>query len=95
MTPDEWDQIGREAYRDLKAYFLERAVRTPAEALGRELYSVPFEPYARVRQQMLNVLRLVNEARREAGREPLPPAVLRYRRRIVRPFDPASVRDLA
>jgi hypothetical protein len=95
---DRWHarvQIGREAYRDLKAYFLERAVRTPAEALGRELYAVPFESYARVRQQMLNVLRLVNEARRKAGRELLPPAVLRYRRRIVRPFDPVSVRDVA
>src|SRR5205807_3041354 len=80
---DKWHarvQIGREAYRDLKAYFLEKAVRTPAEALGRELYTVPFEPYARVRQQLLNVLRLVNDARRKAGRDPLPPTVLRYQR---------------
>ena len=49
---DKWHsrvQIGQEAYRDLKAYFVEKAVRTPAEALGRELYTVPFEPYARVR----------------------------------------------
>src|SRR5262249_25541949 len=90
---DRWHarvQIGREAYRDLKAYFLERAVRTPGEALGRELYAVPFEPYARVRQQLLNVLRLVNEARRRAGEESLQPTVLRYRRRIVKPFDAAG-----
>ena len=92
---DKWHsrvQIGQEAYRDLKAYFLERAVRTPAEALGRELYAVPFEPYARVRQQMLNVLRLLNDARRRAGEESLPPTVLRYQRRIVKPFDAAEVR---
>jgi hypothetical protein len=92
---DKWHsrvQIGQEAYRDLKAYFLERAVRTPAEVLGRELYTVPFEPYARVRQQMLNVLRLLNDARRRAGDESLPPTVLRYQRRIVKPFDAAEVR---
>ncbi len=95
---DRWHarvQIGREAYRELKAYFLERASRAPAEALAHELYAVPFEPYARVRQQMLNVLRLVNDARRRAGRDPLPPTVLRYRRRIVRPFEPVSLEDVA
>ena len=95
---DKWHarvQIGREAYRDLKAYFLERSVRTPADLLGRELYTVPFEPYARVRQQMLNVLRLVNEARRQAGCEHLPPTVLRYQRRIVKPFDPTPMKDVA
>jgi hypothetical protein len=95
---DKWHarvQIGREAYRDLKAYFQERAVRTRAEVLARELYTVPFEPYARVRQQMLNVLRLVNEARRQAGCEHLPPTVLRYQRRIVKPFDPTPMKDVA
>jgi hypothetical protein len=95
---DKWHarvQIGREAYRDLKAYFLERAVRTPAEELGRVLYAVPFEPYARVRQQLLNVLRPMNGARRRAGLGALPPTVLRYQRRIVRPFDPAEVRQVA
>jgi hypothetical protein len=59
------------------------------------LYTVPFEPYARVRQQMLNVLRLVNEARRKAGSEHLPPTVLRYQRRIVKPFDPTPIKDVA
>ncbi len=92
---DKWHsrvQIGRKAYRDLKGYFVERAVRTPADVLSRELYTVPFEPYARVRQQLLNVLRLVNKARRRAGDESLPPTVLRYQRRIVKPFDAAAVR---
>jgi hypothetical protein len=95
---DKWHarvQIAREEYGELKAYFLEKAVRTPAETLGRELYTVPFEPYARVRQQLLNVLRLVNDARKAAGREPLPGTVLRYRRRIVRPFEGALMCDPA
>src|SRR4051794_33611178 len=37
-------QIAREAYRELRAYFLERA-RYPAEVLGRDFYTLPFEPY--------------------------------------------------
>jgi len=80
-------QIGRERFRELKAYFLERAPRLPSEQLGRELYCVPFEPYAPVRKQLLGLLRLVNKRRMTAGLSPLGPEVLRYRRRIVRPFE--------
>jgi hypothetical protein len=85
-------QIGRERYRELRAYFVEMATRRSVESLGRELYTVPFEPYAPVRQQMLNVLRLVNRARKQAGFEPVPPDVLRYRRQIVKPFQAAALR---
>jgi hypothetical protein len=70
---------------------LELAAYRSAESLGRELYNLPFEPYAPVRQQMLNILRLVNKKRKEAGYELLPPTVLRYQRRIVRPFGPVVV----
>lgn len=87
-------QIGREVYRELKAWFLELATRRSAEALGRELYKVPFEPYAPVRQQMLNILRLVNRARKAAGLASLSPKVLRYRRRIVKPFETEVPRRL-
>ena len=80
-------QIAREKYRDLKSYFLELATRRSVEELGREFFNVPFEPYAPIRRQLLNVLRLVNAKRQEAGLAKVPPTVLRYRRRIVRPFD--------
>jgi hypothetical protein len=83
-------QIARERYRDLKAYFLEMATRHSIERFGRELWSIPFEPYAPVRRQMLNIIRLVNRARQAARLDPLSPTVLRYRRQIVRPFEPIS-----
>jgi hypothetical protein len=38
---------------------------------------------------MLNLLRLINQARGEAGFEKIPTSVLRYRRRIVKPFEVA------
>ena len=80
-------QIARQHYLAMKAYFLDVARRYSAEELSRQLYCVPFEPYAPVRQQMLNVLRVVNERRRGAGLAVLSPRVLRYRRRIVKPFE--------
>jgi hypothetical protein len=91
IPDDSWHvrvQIGRERYRDLKGYFLELATNRPAEVLGRELHNLPFEPYAPVRQQLLNILRLVNKTRQSAGRERVPSDVLRFHRRIVRPFEP-------
>jgi len=91
VRDDKWRvrvQIGREPYRDLGAYFLDIAPRRTAEQLGRELYNLPYEPYAPVRQQLLNLLRMVNNTRKATGLEVVSPKVLRYRRNIVRPFDP-------
>lgn len=79
-------QIAREAYRDLKAQLLDIACRRTSEQLGREFWNIPWEPYAPIRRQCLNLLRLVNERRKEAGTDPLAADVIRYRRRIVRPF---------
>ena len=86
-------QIQRNTYEEMKAYFIDRATRRSAEQLGEELYNVPFEPYAPVRQQMLNILRLINKFRRAAGQESVCPSVLRYRRRIVKPFEPLNIGD--
>ena len=80
-------QIAREHYLAMKAYFRDVATHRSAAEFGRELYCVPFEPYAPVRQQMLNVLGVVNARRRRAGLEAVSPRVLRYRRRIVKPFE--------
>lgn len=80
-------QIGREEYLDLKAYFLDIACRRSKEQLGLMLYCLPYEPYAPIRQQLLNIVRLVNEKRKATGKVPISPKVLRYRRRIVRPFE--------
>ncbi|MCY2968472.1 MAG: hypothetical protein NT069_33410 [Planctomycetota bacterium] len=80
-------QIGRERYKELRDYFVSIACHTSAERLSQQLFLVAYEPYAPIRRQLLNILRLVNERRREAGYSGLPPKVLRYRRNIVKPFE--------
>jgi hypothetical protein len=86
-------EIDRNNYNALKAYFLDLAVHRSAANLAAEFAQVPFEPYAPVRRQLLNILRSVNRARKEAGYEQLPFSTLRYRRRIVRPFEPIDSGD--
>lgn len=80
-------RLDDERYRELKAYFLERASHRTAASLGDELRSLPFEPYAPVRRQLFIILRGMNRARRAAGYQPVPWTALRLRRRIVRPFE--------
>ena len=87
-------RIDEESYRDLLAYFLDIAQRRTAVQIADDLYHVPYEPYAPVRQQMLRILRLVNQSRKAAGLETLGYDVLRYRRKIVRPFEPVGT-DMA
>jgi len=48
--------------------------------------SLPFEPYAPVRRQLLNLLRAVNRERGRAGFELLTTSALRLSRRGVKPF---------
>jgi hypothetical protein len=73
-------------FKRLKAYFLEIAVHRSADSLERELGSLPFEPYAPVRRQLLAVLRAVNRERKRAGFEPVPKTCFRFVRRVCRPF---------
>ncbi len=82
-------QIARKEFRDLCGDFLEKACHRSAESLAAELFRLPYEPYAPVRRQQLNLLRLINKKRQHAGFEKLSPSVLRYKRRIVLPFDAA------
>ena len=81
-------QIERELYKGLKAYLIDIAPHRSAVWLAAEFRDLPFEPYAPVRQQLLNLLRYTNRRRQAAGLPTLGPAVLRYRRSIVRPFEP-------
>ncbi len=83
-------QIGRERYRELRAYMLEIACHRTRDVLAQEFWNVPFEPYAPVRKQLLNLLRLVNAERQSAGYEKVSPTALRLRRRIVKPFGTAT-----
>jgi hypothetical protein len=60
-------QIEREKYTQLKAYFLDFAAKRSVESLGLEIFNLPYEPYAPVRQQLLNLVRLINKRRHTAG----------------------------
>lgn len=85
-------RIETKRYRELKSYFTGLATHRTADKLAAEFWAVPFEPYAPIRRQLLNILRAVNRARQAAGYEKLRYSVLRYKRRIVRPFEPPTDR---
>jgi hypothetical protein len=87
-------EIERRRYLELKAWLLELAVHRSIDHLALAFYRLPFEPYAPVRRQLLNLLRAVNKSRRQAGYQPVPVEVLPLRRRIVRPFGNDSVKKL-
>ena len=85
-------QVSRPVYLDWKAYFAEQAKSMSEGRLAFELYHFPYEPYAPVRKQLLEIVRVVNKARKECGRVQLDPKrVIRYRRQIVRPFEAIEV----
>ena len=79
-------QIDSEMFKGLKAYFEDIALHRTARQLATELADLPFEPYAPVRRQQLNLIRYINRRRESANLAPLSFSALRYRRRIVRPF---------
>jgi hypothetical protein len=80
-------EIERERYKEIRDHLLDLAVHRSVNNLVLEFYRLPFEPYAPIRRQMLNLLRAVNRVRKTAGYEPLPHHVLPLRRRVVRPFE--------
>lgn len=73
-------------YRKLKAHFLELAAHRNVGNLVQALRRIPFEPYAPVRRQLLNVLRAINRKRETAGLEPIPTQALRLRRHPCRVY---------
>ncbi len=75
-------------YKQLKAFFLDRAVHRSADNLATDFARVPYARYAPIRRQLLTILRSVNKSRSRMGYEPLPHSVLKLRRRIYRPFEP-------
>jgi hypothetical protein len=80
-------RIEQEEYKQLKAYFVDLALRRSVASLERELAQIPFEPYAPVRRQLLCILRTVNRARKRAGFSSVTKEVFRFKRRIYLPFE--------
>lgn len=79
-------RIEREEFKQMKAHFLELAVHRQAESVAAAIAALPFEPYAPVRRQLLQLWRAVNRARKAAGFERVPVTCIRTRRRVVQPF---------
>jgi hypothetical protein len=83
-------RIERAEYRMVKDAFVKRALNSK-ERLEAAFSSLPYEPYAPVRSQLLAVLRAVNRRRILAGFPALDKKCVRCFRRIVQPFEePAS-----
>jgi hypothetical protein len=70
----------------LKVWFERIALLRTVEGLCRELRSIPYEPYAPVRDQLRGLLRAVNRRRKAAGLELVPREALWLRRIPVKPF---------
>lgn len=79
-------KIQSDEFNAMLAHFLTRAVHRPAAELAGELRSIRFIPYARIRRQLLRLLREVNDARRTAGLDLVPASALRLSRPIVKVF---------
>jgi hypothetical protein len=81
-------RLDRETYRELRAYFEERAVHQSKEALAREFWfeSSRWQPYAPVHRQFRAILWRVNERRVAAGFERVPVSSLRVVRLYPRQF---------
>ncbi len=86
-------KVHADAFKELLAYFLDLAVRRSPDSLTAEFQAIRFVPYARVRRQLLRVVRETNERRKATGFETLPFSVLNLRRVPVKVFadDPATV----
>ena len=80
-------QIQRREFTELKAYFVDQATKWSRDRVASEIYNLPYEPYAPVRQQLLLLVRIVNKARHAAGVDRIEFDSIRYRRNIVKPFD--------
>lgn len=79
-------RIQRGVFRELLAQFKHIAVQRTVEELCRELRTIPFAPFAPVRDQMRIILRAVNRLRKTAALELAPWNAIRHYRKPVRVF---------
>jgi hypothetical protein len=79
-------RIDPPTYRQLKAFFQERAIHRSADTLAADFARIPFARYAPIRRQLLTIHKAVNTQRSQQGYEPVPVSALRLRRQTVRPF---------
>ena len=79
-------RIDPQTYKQLKAYFLDRACHRSTENLTADFARIPYSRFAPIRRQLLIILKSVNDARSRMGRKPIPHSALQLRRTVVQPF---------
>ena len=79
-------RIERREFASLKAHLGRIAVHRSVDDLCRILSSLPYEPYAPVRDQLRILVRSINRRRKAAGLELVPARAFRQRRKPVCPF---------
>ena len=87
--------ISRERYLELRAYFMSIACHRSAERLAMEINALPFEPYKPVWRQLRKIVRLLNKKRKAAGFDQVRMEAVRWRRSIVKAFEPVAVDEAA
>lgn len=83
-------QIAKPTFRSLKARLLSHARNRSEDWYRLQFYHLGFEPYAPIRKQMLELLRLVNAARSPHGLSKIKPDCTRYRIEPVKVFEPVQ-----
>ena len=83
-------RIDDDSYRVLKDRFLDLAMHRSAETLASEFARIPVARYAPIRRQLLNILRAVNERRKQQSFEPIPHTTLKLRRTPVKIYMPPA-----
>ena len=81
-------RINDDTYRALKDRFLDLAMHRSAETLASKFARIPFDRSAPIRRQLLNILRAVNERRKQQCFEPIPHSALKLRRTPVKVYVP-------
>lgn len=79
-------KIDRQQQLELAAHLEELAKRRAPDAVAHAIYTLPLEPYAPIRRQLLLILRSINRQRRSMCYAELPVDILPLRRRVVQPF---------
>ena len=79
------------AFRHLRREFLRVATSPNAERLEAAFFYLPYNPYEGIRRQLRSILDEMNQRRRRAaGRRPLSPGCIRFKRELPEHFGPVE-----
>jgi len=79
-------RIEEKTFQMIKEQFVKQTTHRSVAELRSALYALPFEPYAPVRRQMLQIVKAINDVRNRASKEQLPYTCIRMKRKQVKPF---------